>query len=172
MAGAQEVFNGPVSGTYASTASNALGALGGALRVETAVGGKSYRLVKAGASVAAGEILQLDTATANAGGTIVEGAKASTYPVYGICQAQSCAANGYFWAQVGGVATVASSYLDTDNVGAANNMVQLNSDFIRMASQGTATLKQNIRAFGQALNSWATDATHVVSVMLEGNVGK
>jgi len=175
MAGAQEVFNGPVTQTYASTASNALGAPGGTKRIETA-DGREYRLVQAGATVADGALVRLDSVSGSTG-TIVEqfAAAQSHSPVFGAMQAgQSVAAAGYFWAMVKGTASIRSADIGSDESMISAINIALNTD-ARIASVRTAAatttagiimpkIGQFIESVSRASDATVTGAFYIVGM--------
>lgn len=146
--------------TESSTTESDLGNVG-ELREET--DGRVYRLVQAGASVADGGIVQLDSVSASTG-VIVEPPHAELTPIYGANQmGQSVAANGYFFVLVKGTCSVRSADIGSDlSMAAGTPPVGLNSDNrLESISSVVATNSEQVQIYGQFIESVsrASDAT-------------
>ena len=166
----QEIFKQPVTQTIASTASGTLGVLRDMKRIES--DGGEYRLVQAETSVASGQIVQLGSTTAELSAASVvskplqvEPIVSSVHQVFGImnCSSDSCAANGYFWCKVGGLATIANAYKGTDAAISLNLPLALNTDILVANYAATDQWP-----FGMPVSTVATNGANVISVWLQG----
>ncbi len=152
--------------TESSATESDLGTVG-ELRYET--DGRTYRLVKAGAAVADGQLVQLDSVSGSTGYT-VEGVHLRETPVFGVNQmGQSVAAAGYFFCLVKGTANVRSADFGTDVSCDLVDQIFLNSDD-RLESVDTDAQSTilDLPAVGQCLVSRASDATAVQPIYIVG----
>lgn len=158
MSGGTKIFRRGVSET--STLVQDLGVLGD---IRQEADGKMYRLVKAGAALANGQLVQLDSVSGT--GTspwMVEGAHASTVPVFGARQAGSVAAAGFCFVQCQGPITLTGTYVGSDLSIGLNQALELNSDK-RLESFHTVTVDIDVPGCGQALMTRASDAASTVT---------
>lgn len=120
MAQAKDIFRRHV--TVTDTVESNLGVVG-ELRAE---GTNLYRLFQAGASIADGGLLQLDTVSASAG-YIVEPAILPDQPIHAVNQCGTSVPDaGYFFGQVKGIMTVRSADINAVSM-ALNAAVCLDS---------------------------------------------